>query len=99
MIGCGMLLKSSRQFVGECSQEDRDVIGPLSKQTRQLTTEVILLLSGILILCILLHIITLHIIFYKKQETLQDLWAWATVADEMMFVKVASDAFIYAPGD
>ena len=57
------------------------------------------MLSGILILCTLPHIITVNIIFYKKQQTLQerlDLWAANTIANEMMFVKVASDAFIYA---
>ncbi|XP_020629482.1 uncharacterized protein LOC110066592 [Orbicella faveolata] len=107
IIGCGMLLKSfhryataSREFVVARSQEDRDKIRPLSKQIneRQFTI-VILLLSGILILCTLPHIITVHIIFYKKQETLQeslDLWAATTLADEMMFLKVALDAFIYA---
>ena len=107
IIGCGMLLKSfhryataSRQFVAAGSQEDRDVIRSPSKEIseRQFTT-VILLLSGILILCTLPHIITVHIIFYKKQGTLQEslnLWAANIIADELMFVKVALDGFIYA---
>lgn len=53
----------------------------------------------VLILCTLPHIIIVNIIFYKKQQTLQeslDLWAANIIADEMMFVKVASDAFLYA---
>ena len=107
IIGCGMLLKSfhryaaaSRQFVVACSQENRDVIRPPSKRTseRQFTI-VILMMAGILILCTLPHIITVNIMFYKKQQILQeylDLRAAVTLADEMMFVKVALDAFIYA---
>ena len=106
IIGCGMLLMSfhryasaSRQFVDASSQEDGDVIRPLSKQISEKEfTIVILVLSGILILCTLPHIIIVHIIFYKKQGTQEslDLWAANTLADEMMFVKVALDAFIYA---
>ena len=107
IIGCGMLLKSfrrytraSRQLMGACNQENQDVIRPLSKQIseRQFTI-VIFLLAGILILCTLPHIITVNIIFYKKHQILQeslDSRAAVTLADEMMFVKVALDAFIYA---
>ena len=50
-------------------------------------------------MCALPHIITLHIRFYTKIETRQewlDLFAVITIGDEMMFVKVALDAFIYA---
>lgn len=50
-------------------------------------------------MCSLPHIITVHISIYKKRETLQedlDLSAAITIANEMMFVKVALDAFIYA---
>lgn len=107
IIGCCVLLKSfhrytaaSRQSMGACNQENRDVISPLSKQIseRQFTI-VIFLLAGILILCTLPHIITVNIIFYKKHQILQeslDSRAAVTLADEMMFVKVALDAFIYA---
>ena len=107
IIGCGMLLKSfrryvsaSRQFVDASNQEDGEVIRTISKQINEREfTIVILLLSGILVLCTLPHVITFHVIFYKKQGTRQeslDLWAANTLADEMMFVKVALDAFIYA---
>ena len=50
-------------------------------------------------MCALPYIITLHIKYYTKHETLQekfDLFAAITIADEMMFVKVAMDAYIYA---
>ncbi|KAJ7387000.1 hypothetical protein OS493_003963 [Desmophyllum pertusum] len=55
--------------------------------------------ARILIVCSLPHIITLHIKFYTKLDTLQeklDLSAAITIGDEMMFLKVALDAFIYA---
>ena len=62
-------------------------------------TIVTLILSGILIVCSLPHIVLVHLRFYMKQETLQerlDLFAFVIIVDEMMFVKVALDAFIYA---
>lgn len=107
IIGVGMLLKSfyrytaaSRQLMAACSQKNRDVSRPVSKQiTERQFTIVIFLLAGILILCTLPHIITVNIIFYKKHQILQeslDSMAAVTLADEMMFVKVALDAFIYA---
>ena len=58
-----------------------------------------LFLSAILIACTLAHIITLNIWFYTELETPQDtlhLYAAMTIADEMLFIKVAADAFIYA---
>lgn len=99
IISCGMLFNSFHRYTSvsrQCVGEDRDMIRQINE--RQFTI-VILMLSGILILCTLPHIITVNIIFYKKQQTLQerlDLWAANTIANEMMFVKVASDAFIYA---
>ena len=62
-------------------------------------TIVTLILSGILIVCSIPHIVLVHLRFYMKQETLQerlDLSAFVKIGDEMMFVKVALDAFIYA---
>ena len=58
-----------------------------------------LFLSAILIACTLAHIIKLNIWFYTELETPQDtlhLYAAMTIADEMLFIKVAADAFIYA---
>ena len=58
-----------------------------------------LFLSAILIACSLAHIITLNIWFYTELETPQDtlhLHAAMTIADEMLFIKVAADAFVYA---
>ena len=69
-----------------------------NKGLRQLTVAT-LLLSAILIACTLAHIITLNIWFYTELETPQDtlhLSAAITIADEMLFIKVASDAFVYA---
>ena len=106
-----MLLRSFRQFAkasrrlgGGGSFGNRDVGEHAGKrQTNKINerqfTIVTLLLSGILIVCSLPHLITLHIKFYAEQETLQetfDLSAAITIGDEMMFVKVALDAFIYA---
>jgi len=103
IISCGMLFNSFHRYTSvsrQCVGEDRDMIRPKSKQINQRQfTIVILMLSGILILCTLPHIIIVNIIFYKKQQTLQEslgLWAANTIANEMMFVKVASDAFLYA---
>lgn len=89
---------------GVQNSETRDARGHASRtrsnriSERQFTI-VTLLLSGILIVCSLPHIALLHINFYTKQETLQerlDLRAGITIGDEMMFLKVALDAFIYA---
>lgn len=62
-------------------------------------TIVTLLLSAILVVCGLPHVISVHISFYARQQTLQEelnLAAVITIGDEMMFLKVALDAFIYA---
>ncbi|XP_078361366.1 uncharacterized protein LOC144645685 [Oculina patagonica] len=93
--------KASRRFESARSYENQEGSNrPLTNRIseRQFTI-VILLLSGILIVCTLPHLITVHISFYTKQETQQerlDLSAAITIGDEMMFVKVALDAFIYA---
>ena len=108
ITGSAMLLRSyrqyakaSRRFESARSFENRDASS--RRQTNRISerqfTIVILLLSGILIVCGLPHIIVLHIKFYTKQKTRQEdlnLFASSTIADEMMFVKVALDAFIYA---
>ena len=108
IIGSAMLLRSYRQYAKTFrrlerfrSSENRDESRPRrsNKISERQFTIVILFLSGILIVCTLPHIITVHISFYTKQETEQesvDLHAAITIGDEMMFVKVASDAFIYA---
>ena len=62
-------------------------------------TIVTLLLSAVLVVCGLPHVISVHISFYARQQTLQEelnLRAVITIGDEMMFLKVALDAFIYA---
>ncbi len=112
IISSVMLLRSFRQFAktsrrvggGVRSNENQDTGGHSNKPQANRINEkqftiVILLLSGILIVCSLPHLITLHIRFYTKQKTEQevlDLSAAITIGDEMMFVKVALDAFIYA---
>ncbi|XP_078361367.1 uncharacterized protein LOC144645686 [Oculina patagonica] len=111
ILSSAMLLKSFHQFAKESrrlggmrSVENRDTGGHSGKpRTNRISqrqfTIVTLLLSGILIVCSLPHIITVHIRFYTKQKTLQerlDLFAAITIADEMMYFKVALDAFIYA---
>ena len=112
ILSSAMLLRSFRQFatesrrlVGGRGVETRVVHGRHTGKPRtnriseKQFTIVTLLLSGIFIVCSLPHIITVHIRFYNKPETLQeilDLSAAITVANEMMFVKVALDAFIYA---
>lgn len=92
IVGSAILLKSLRRLL-EASRRLED-----ETSVRQLTI-VTLLLSAILIVSALPHVITLHIWFYAKQETLQemlDLSAVLTIEDEMLFIKVACDAFIYA---
>lgn len=112
IVGSAMLLKSFRQFAkasrrlaGGHSFEHRNIHGHHANkpQTHRISerqfTIVTLLLAGILIVCSLPHIITLHIRFYTKLKTRQewlDLSAAITIGDEMMFLKVALDAFIYA---
>ena len=111
IVGSAMLLRSFRQFAktsrrlaGGNSIEQRTIRGRGNKpRTNRISerqfTIVTLFLAGILIVCALPHIITLHIRFYTKIETRQewlDLSAVITIGDEMMFVKVALDAFIYA---
>lgn len=62
-------------------------------------TIVTLLLSAMLVVCGLPHVVSVHISFYARQQTLQEelkLAAVITIGDEMMFLKVALDAFIYA---
>ena len=62
-------------------------------------TIVTLLLSGILIVCVLPHVIVQHIWFYTKQETHQEILnvrAGVDIGNVMLFLKVALDAFIYA---
>ena len=111
IVSSAMLLKSFRQFAKESRrlwgrrgvetrahgrQTDKPRMNRISEKQFTIVT---LLLSGIFIVCSLPHIITVHISIYKKQETLQenlDLSAAITIANEMMFVKVALDAFIYA---
>ena len=72
---------------------------PRNRISQRQFTIVTLILSEILIVCSLPHIVLVHLRFYMKQETLQerlDLFAFVIIGDEMMFVKVALDAFIYA---
>lgn len=111
-LSSAMLLRSFRQFAAESRRiwglrgiqaqlvHGRHTGIPRTNRiSEKQFTIVTLLLSGIFIVCSLPHIITVHIRLYKKQKTLQDnldLSAAISVADEMMFVKVASDAFIYA---
>ena len=112
IIGSLMLLRSFRKFAktsrrlraGTENSEAQNTRGhagtTLSNKIgeRQFTI-VTLLLSGILIVCTLPHIILLHVSFYMKHETRQerlDINAGITIGDGMMFLKIASDAFIYA---
>lgn len=111
-LSSAMLLRSFRQFAAESRRiwglrgvqaqlvHGRHTGIPRTNRiSEKQFTIVTLLLSGIFIVCSLPHIITVHIRLYKKQKTLQDnldLSAAISVANEMMFVKVASDAFIYA---
>ena len=111
ILSSAMLLKSFHQFAKKSrrfrdmrSVENRNVGGRSGKlRTNRISerqfTIVTLLLSGILIVCALPHIIAVHINLYTKNKTLQerlDFSAAITIGDEMMFVKVAMDAFIYA---
>ncbi|XP_078361364.1 uncharacterized protein LOC144645683 [Oculina patagonica] len=106
IVGSAMLLRSyrlyakaSRRLGGESNLSGHMSKSPANRVSERQFTVVTLLLSGIFIVCALPRIITLHISFYTKQETLQervDLFAAILIADEMMFVKVALDAFIYA---
>ncbi|XP_020628353.1 histamine H2 receptor-like [Orbicella faveolata] len=111
ILGSAMLLRSFRQFakvsrrLGGLRNLENRVEGGYAGTPRtnriceKQFTIITLILSGILIVCSLPHLITVHMKFYTKQETLQeklDLSAAITIADEMMFVKVALDAFIYA---
>ena len=111
ILGSAMLLRSFRRFakesrrLGDLRNREHQVEGGYAGKPRtnriseKQFTIVTLILSGILIVCSLPHLITVHMKFYTKQETLQerlDLFAAITIADEMMFVKVALDAFIYA---
>ena len=111
ILSSAMLLRSFRQFANESRRlwgrrgAETRANGRHTSESRmnriseKQFTIVTLLLSGIFIVCSLPHIITVHISIYKKRETLQDgldLFAAVTIANEMMFVKVALDAFIYA---
>jgi len=111
ILGSAMLLRSFHRFAKESrrlgglrnyeNQVDGGYAGKprTNRISEKQFTIVTLILSGILIVCSLPHLITVHMKFYTKQETLQerlDLFAAITIADEMMFVKVALDAFIYA---
>ncbi|XP_078361524.1 uncharacterized protein LOC144645867 [Oculina patagonica] len=111
IISSAMLLRSFRRFAKEScrlggvrSVENRDTGEHSDKpQANRINekqfTMVILLLSGIIIVCALPHIITFHISFYTEQKTLQEdlnLTTAITIGDAMMLVKVALDAFIYA---
>lgn len=91
-VGSVMLLRSLRQFAIESRRNEND------EGLRQLTVAT-LLLSTILLACTLPYIITHHLWLYKEHKTPQDklhLSAAMTIGDEMLFIKVASDAFIYA---
>ncbi len=107
IVGSAMLLRSYRKYViatrhllGARSLGGRDAGAPhKNRRNKRQVTIVTLLLSGIFIVCTLSHIVTVHISVYTKQETLRerlDLFAVVTIVDEMTFVKVALDAFIYA---
>ena len=105
-----MLLRSFRKFaktsrrLATQNSETRDARGHASKTrsnriSKRQFTIVTLILSGILIVCSLPHVVLLHIRYYTKLETLQEkfnLFAGITIGDEMMFLKVGLDAFIYA---
>ena len=110
-LSSAMLLRSFRRFAKESRRlgglrnlENRVEDGfagkpPTTRISEKQFTIVTLILSGILIVCSLPHLITVHLKFYTEQETRQerlDLSAALTIADEMMFVKVALDGFIYA---
>ena len=80
------------------AREHASTTRPNKISERQFTI-VTLLLAGILIVCSLPHILLIHIRFYTKQGTLQqklDLFAGITIGDDMVFLKVTLDAFIYA---
>ena len=104
-VGSAMLFRSYRQYVKASlrlrnvrSVENQDASRPSVDRTseRQFTI-VTLLLSGIFIIFALPNIILLHIKFYTKQESLQKRVDSAIlIGDQLMFVKVALDAFIYA---
>ena len=111
MLGSFMLLRSFRKFAqtsrrlgGGRNSETRGAREHAgrtraNKISEKQFTIVTLLLSGILIVCSLPHIVLIHISFYTKQETLHeklDLFAGITIGDDMMFLKVTLDAFIYA---
>ena len=110
MVSSFMLLRSFRKFaktsrrLAAQNSESRDAQGHASKTRSNKISEkqftiVTLLLSGIFIVCSLPHIVLVHLSLYTNQETLQeelDLFAGITIGDEMMFLKVALDAFIYA---
>ena len=111
ILSSAMLLRSFRRFAKESRRlgglrnlENRVEDGfagkpPTNRISEKQFTIVTLILSGILIVCSLPHLITVHLKFYTEQETQQerlDLSAALTIADEMMFVKVALDGFIYA---
>ena len=66
------------------------------RPTERQFTIVTLLLSGILLACSLPHTVLLHVSFYMKQEISLEMFAGMTIADNMMFLKVALDAFIYS---
>jgi len=111
ILSSAMLLRSFRHFAKESRQlvggggvetrvHGRHTDNPRTNRiSEKQFTIVTLLLSGVFVVCSLPHIITVHMRLYKKQQTLQeslDLFAAITIANEMMFVKVALDAFIYA---
>ena len=111
ILSSAMLLKSFRQFANESRRlwgrrrfetraHERHTGKPrMNRISEKQFTIVTLLLSGIFIACSLPHIITVYLRVYKKRETRQedlDLFVAITIANDMMFVKVALDAFIYA---
>ena len=112
ILGSFMLLRSFRKFAKTSrrlrartenseAQNTRRHAGTTrnNKVSKRQFTIVTLLLSGILIVCALPHIILVHVSLYMKHETLQerlDIRAGITIGDEMMFLKVALDVFIYA---
>ena len=91
--------ETSRRITTQNSRGGHDRKNRRNGISQRQFTIVTLILSGILIVCSIPHIVLVHLRFYMKQETLQerlDLFAFVIIVDEMMFVKVALDAFIYA---
>ena len=104
VVGFAMLLRAYRQYatatrrlgVGNSFSGRKANTNDMNE--RKFTT-VTLLLSGILILCILPNLVTVHVWLYTKrddQPDCSDLTSVVFLTELILFVKVSLDAFIYA---